>query len=125
MYVEALAMVRRALPEDHPDIAQSLNNLALLHKGQRRYKEAEPVYVEALAMRRRALPEGHPDIALSLWNLALMYKTMKQYEKALPMVEEAHAIWLAAHGPDHEDTRDAVDQIEELRQLIDTEAGRA
>jgi tetratricopeptide (TPR) repeat protein len=125
MYVEALAMQRRALPEGHPSIATSLNNLAGLYDGQRRYKEAEAMYVEALAMKRRALPEGHPAIALSLWNLAFLYETMKQYEKALPMVEEARAIWLAAHGPEHEDTREAAGMVEELRQLIDTEAGSA
>jgi tetratricopeptide (TPR) repeat protein len=111
-------MKRRALPEDHPDIAMSLNNLALLYKGQRRYEKAEAMMVEALAMKRRALPEDHPDIAVSLFNLALMYKTMKQYEKALPMLEEAHAIWLAAHGPEHKHTRMAAGKIEELRQSM-------
>jgi tetratricopeptide (TPR) repeat protein len=114
-------MQRRALPEDHPDIATSINNLAALYEKQRRYKEAEVMYVEALAMQRRALPEDHPDIAISLWNLALMYETMKQYEKALPMVEEARTIWLAAHGPEHEHTRMAAGKIEDLRQLMGVE----
>ena len=104
MMVEALLMYRRALTEDHPSVALSLNNLAVLNMEQRRYEEADLMYVEALATRRRALTEGHPDIALSLWHLALIYKAMQQYEKAPPMFEEACAIWLAAHGPEHVDT---------------------
>ena len=76
-------------------------------------------------MRRRALPEDHPDIALSLWNLALLYKEQRRYEKALPMFEEAHAIWLAARGPEHVDTRDAAGKLEELRQLIAEDASSA
>ena len=39
------------------------------------------------------------------------------------MFEEARAIWLAAHELEHEDTRDAVDKIEELRQLMGVEVG--
>ena len=55
----------------------------------------------------------------------MLHEANEQYEKALPMFEEARAIWLAAHGPEHEHTRMAAGMVEELRQLIDTEAGRA
>jgi tetratricopeptide (TPR) repeat protein len=34
LYQEALAMRRRLLPEDHPDIADSLNNLAICNTSQ-------------------------------------------------------------------------------------------
>jgi tetratricopeptide (TPR) repeat protein len=92
MYVEALAMWRRALPEDHPLIASSLNNLALLYYEQGRYEEAEAMYAEALAMWRRALPEDHPDIATSLNNLAVMYRGQELYDKAEPLSREALAM---------------------------------
>ena len=62
---------------------------------------------ERASRKDRVLPGGHPSLALSLWDLAVVHKARKQYEKALPMVEEAHAIWSAAHGLEHEDTRDA------------------
>ncbi|MEH2260506.1 tetratricopeptide repeat protein, partial [Nostoc sp.] len=35
---------------DHPNVAGSLNNLALLYDSQGRYSDAEPLYSEALAM---------------------------------------------------------------------------
>ena len=48
----------------------------------------------------------------------MLHEANEQYEKALPMFEEARAIWFAAHGPEHEHTRDAAGSIEELRQLM-------
>ena len=76
-------------------------------------------------MRKRSLPAGHPHIGVSLWGLALLNDLKGCHTEALPTFEEAHAIWLAAHGPEHARTRKVVDKIEELRQLIDTEAVRA
>ena len=38
----ALALREKARGRDHPDVAESLNNLALLYDKQDRYAEAEP-----------------------------------------------------------------------------------
>jgi tetratricopeptide (TPR) repeat protein len=103
MWAEALAMRRRALPEDHPDIATSLNNLAKLYNGQRRYEEAEPMYVEALEIKRRTLPEGHPSIATSLNNLAALYDEQNRYEEAEAMMVEALAMERRALPEGHPD----------------------
>ena len=46
-----------ALGENHPDFAQSLNNLAALYKSQANYTAAEPLYRQALEIRRVALGE--------------------------------------------------------------------
>jgi tetratricopeptide (TPR) repeat protein len=89
LYREALKMRREALPEGHPDIATSLNNLAALYGSQGRYSEAEPLYREALGMSRKALPEGHPDIATSLNNLAALYDSQGRYSEAEPLYREA------------------------------------
>ncbi|MGB5633548.1 MAG: tetratricopeptide repeat protein [Waterburya sp.] len=66
LYTEALAMYKRLFPDDHPDVATSLNNLAELYRAQGRYGEAEPLYTEALAMKKRLFPDDHPDVATSL-----------------------------------------------------------
>ncbi len=67
-------MRQEILPEKHPDIANSLNNLAALYKNQGRYTEAEPLLHQALAMLQEILPEKHPAIANSLNNLAALYQ---------------------------------------------------
>ena len=68
-------MGRRTQLYAQPDIASSLNNLAVLYKSKGEYDKALPLYFEALEMRRRTLPEAHPDIASSLNNLAVLYKS--------------------------------------------------
>jgi len=44
---EVLRLSEDEFGPDHPDIAQSLNNLAVLYKTQGRYAEAEPLYKRA------------------------------------------------------------------------------
>ncbi|MEN8444671.1 MAG: tetratricopeptide repeat protein, partial [Cyanobacteria bacterium J06555_13] len=73
LYQDTLAMRKRLLGNEHPDVAQSLNNLAGLYKNQGRYSEAESLYKDALTMRKQLLGNENPDVAHSLNNLALLY----------------------------------------------------
>ncbi len=59
-YERALAIREKALGEEHPHVAQTLNNLALLYATQGRYAEAEPLFERALEIFTRALGEEHP-----------------------------------------------------------------
>ena len=60
---EALAIRRKSLPPDHPDIAASLDNLGNVQYALREYAAAKQSYEQALAIRRKSLPPDHPDIA--------------------------------------------------------------
>jgi tetratricopeptide (TPR) repeat protein len=82
LYLQALEIVRRSLPEDHPSLASNLNNLALLYQSQGRYWEAEPLCLQALKIVRRSLPEDHPSLATHLNNLALLYQYQGRYSEA-------------------------------------------
>ncbi|WP_414756479.1 CHAT domain-containing protein, partial [Anabaena sp. CCY 9910] len=73
LFHQALEMRKRLLGQEHPDVATSLNNLALLYNRQGRYAEAEPLFHQALEMRKRLLGQEHPDVATSLNNLAGLY----------------------------------------------------
>ena len=79
----------------HPDVAQSLNNLALLYMAQGRYAEAEPLYKRALAILQKALGPEHPANATSLNNLALLYHAQGRYSEAEPLYQ-AFPVWLGA-----------------------------
>ena len=83
MYVVALELRKKSLGEEHPDVAGSLNNLALLYKSQGEYEKAEPLYVEALEMYKKLLGEEHPSVATSINNLAGLYDAQGKYEKGL------------------------------------------
>jgi tetratricopeptide (TPR) repeat protein len=50
----ALAIREKSLGPDHPDVATSLNNLALLYNNQGRYADAEPLYKRSLAIWEKA-----------------------------------------------------------------------
>jgi tetratricopeptide (TPR) repeat protein len=65
LYGRALAIREKALGSDHPNVAQSLDRLAVLYHNQRRYADAEPLYKRALAIREKALGSDHPDVAQS------------------------------------------------------------
>ena len=51
MYVEALEMRRRALPEGHPKIALPLWNPSMTYKRAEQYEKALPVVGEAMQSR--------------------------------------------------------------------------
>ena len=55
LYKRSLAIREKALGLDHPAIAGSLNNLAVLYRSLGRYAEAEPLYQRALAIWENAL----------------------------------------------------------------------
>ena len=82
---KALQVAEQNVGPDHPDVATSLNNLALLYKTQRDYAKAEPLYKRSLAIREKALGPDHPSVATSLNNLALLYDTQGEYAKAEPL----------------------------------------
>ena len=46
----ALAIMEKALGEDHPSVGTRLNNLAALYSAQGRYEQAEPLYERALEL---------------------------------------------------------------------------
>ncbi len=53
-------MRARLLGEEHPDVVQSIHDLAFLYYAQGRYSEAEPLCKEALAIAERVLGVDHP-----------------------------------------------------------------
>lgn len=72
----SLEMRERVLGPDHPDCAQSLNNLAALYNEKKHYDKAEELYEKALDIRRRALAPDHPSLAYTVKHLAVLYKKM-------------------------------------------------
>ena len=103
LLTRALGIRERALNPDHPDVAKSLNNLAILHSDQGRYAEAQPLYERALTIREKTLGPDHPDVAASLDGLASLCYHRGRSAEGQPLTERALAIRERALSPDHPD----------------------
>ncbi|MBE9105440.1 tetratricopeptide repeat protein, partial [Nostoc cf. edaphicum LEGE 07299] len=99
---------------DYPDVATSLNNLALLYNSQGRYSDAEPLLIEALAMTKRLFAGDHPDVALSLNNLANLYDSQGRYSDAEPLLIEALAMRKRLFAGDHPDVATSLNNLANL-----------
>ena len=62
--------VKKSLQGGHPDLGQSLNNLATHYEKLGRHGDFEPLFRRSLAIREKVLGREHPDVARSLNNLA-------------------------------------------------------
>ncbi|MEH1809595.1 tetratricopeptide repeat protein [Nostoc sp.] len=100
-FEQCLEVTKKRLGEEHPSVASSLNNLALLYDSQGRYSEAEPLYIQALALCRKLLGEEHPDVATSLNNLAELYRSQGRYSKAEPLYIQALVLRRQLLGEEH------------------------
>jgi CHAT domain-containing protein len=92
LYRRALAILAQALGPDHPSVAVSFHNLALLYHEKRDYTSAELLYRRALAIREKTLGPDHPDIAQSLANLALLYEMRGDYAQAVQCTSRANEV---------------------------------
>ena len=71
LYRRALEIREKALGPEHPDTANSLNNLALLYQVMGAYEQALPLYQRALKIIEKSLGPEHPHaiVASTIWGL--------------------------------------------------------
>lgn len=69
-------MREATLGSDHPDIAQSLNNLAALYNDRKQYDKAEPLYERALQIRLQVWKSFTVNIILNA-NIILIANCLK------------------------------------------------
>ncbi|GDZ95766.1 tetratricopeptide TPR_2 [Planktothrix agardhii CCAP 1459/11A] len=98
---QALILAQSLHPGDHPDLATSLNNLALLYEFQGRYSEAEPLYKQALEMYQRLFTGDHAAVANSLNNLAALYYSQGRYSEAETCYKQALEMYQRLFTGDH------------------------
>ncbi len=101
LYKRSLIIKEKTLEPDHPSIATSLNNLAVLYYVQGRYSEAEPLYKRSLTIREKTFEPDHPNIATSLNNLAALYRAQSKYTEAEPLYKRSLIIHEKTFEPDH------------------------
>src|SRR5439155_370397 len=100
MHREALAMRKKLLGNEHPDIAGSLYNLAGVFREQGKPAEAEAMFREALAISQK-LQKEHPSVVKQLNNLAEMIEARGDFAEAEALWREALAVQKKLHGNEY------------------------
>jgi hypothetical protein len=118
LYAQAIDIRREVLGPDHPDLAVSLNDLAVMHVREGEHDRAEPLYrqvsqprlmsffvfflsntcvsvAQALAIRIKALGNDHIDTAASKANLGLLCQDLKRFSESKGLMEVQY-VWGAA-----------------------------
>jgi len=71
--LQSLDIRKRQLGDDHPDVASSLNNLAVLYESQGKYLEAEDLAQQALVIYQNRLGNEHPNTQNAAFIVKLLY----------------------------------------------------
>lgn len=97
---QALAIREKAVGPDNLDLANILDQLAIVLSVKADYAKAEPLFQRALKIRETEHGANHPDVAFSLNNLALFYQFQGEYEKAASLFQRAIDTFEIALGPE-------------------------
>ncbi|WP_335144722.1 tetratricopeptide repeat protein [Nostoc sp.] len=110
-YQKCLEATKERLGEEHPSVAESLNDLAALYHFQGRYSEAEPLLIQALALWRKQIGDEHPSVAQSLNNLAHLYNSQGRYSEAEPLYIQALALRRKLLPEEHPDVAQSLNNL--------------
>lgn len=72
---DALAIREKTLGKDHPAVAATLNNLAVLYGKRGKYKEAEPLCKRALEIREKVMVQKMQQTSSSSIHTILVTET--------------------------------------------------
>ena len=100
-YERALAIRLQTLGPQHPDVATSYNNVAIVLRDEGDLKQAKEYHERALAIRLQTLGPQHPDVAASYNNVAIVLCDQGDLNQAKEYHERALAIMLQTLGPQH------------------------
>ena len=91
-YMKVLKIREKVLPENHPAIAASYNNVGGAYGELGDHKKELEYKLKALAIQEKVLPENHPDIATSYNNVGYAYGELGDHKKELEYLLKALAI---------------------------------
>ena len=110
-YADALKLLQkqceireRILGTEHPDTAETYNDIGFVYDDLGGYASALDWYQKALRIRETVLGKDHPDTATTYNNIALVYYNQGDYARALDWYQKALRIRESVLGTDHPDT---------------------
>ena len=113
LWQESLKVAQLLGPKS-PQVADSLNNLAVFYKQSGDLKKAERYQKESLAIKKEALPLNHHAYAESVANLGDVYYEMGNFKKAFPLIQQGVELRRSVLGPEHPDYATSVHALAAL-----------
>ena len=98
---KALMIRKKIFCEDHADVGESYNDLALVCDNLGEYNQAKELHVKALTIRKKIFGEDHAYVATSYNNLAIVYNSLGENSQAKKLHEKALMINKKSFGEDH------------------------
>ncbi|CAF1325716.1 unnamed protein product [Adineta steineri] len=91
-YEKSLAIFKKTLPCNHPDLSASYNNIGIVYSNVGDYPKALSFHERVLAIKQQSLPSSHPDLGDSYNKVGIVYRKMGDYPKSLSYFENGLAI---------------------------------
>ena len=110
-HAKALEMRQRLYNGDHPDVAQSLNSMAVSYTRVGDDHKAAEFYLKALEMRQRLYNGDHPDVAESLNSMAVSYTRLGDDHKAAEFYLKALEMRQRLYSGDHPDVAQSLNNM--------------
>ena len=98
---KALMIRKKIFCEDHADVGESYNDLALVCSSLGEYNQAKELHVKAMTIRKKIFGEDHADVATSYNDLAIVYNNLGENSQAKKLHEKALMINKKIFGEDH------------------------
>lgn len=111
LFQRALMINERVRGLFHPDVAVSLNGLAMISLMQQRYTEAELLFQRGLDVQERAFGPDHAEVALTLQSLASVKRLLQRFDDAERLMKRSLAITEKHFPPGHRNTGAALNSL--------------
>jgi tetratricopeptide (TPR) repeat protein len=102
-FEKSLVICEKTLPQNHPHLASSFNNIGLVYEKLGEYSKALESHEKALRIYQKIRPPNHPDLVSTYNNMGLVYNDLGDYPKALSFHEKALEIRQKTLPPNHPD----------------------
>jgi tetratricopeptide (TPR) repeat protein len=87
-YKRTLKVAEKKHGLEHPDVAKSLDKIALAYEWQKKYEQSRALYDQAYSIRKKILKPDHPDIGTSLKVIAYRHLVKKEYDQAIALLKK-------------------------------------
>lgn len=96
-----MSLLEEQYGPDSPEVADTLNNIAVQYWQQGEHADAEPLIRRAIEIDEKALGPEHPSVATGLGVLAVIQLAQGKHTQAEPLLKRAIDIGEETLGPNH------------------------